>query len=367
MTSAPFQSSTVSRKIIHCDADCFFAAIEMRDDPSLRGRPVAVGGASDRRGVIATCNYEARLFGVRSAMPTATAMRLCPDLILIPGNMTKYRQAAMQIREIFYDYSDLVEPLSLDEAYIDVTDSELCLGSATLMAEDIRQRVRDEVGITVSAGVAPNKFLAKIASDWNKPDGLFVVTPAQVEAFTRQLPVNRLFGVGAVTAHKLQNMGVTTCDDLRDIGLLELSRHFGRFGARLHQLSYGVDHREVKVSRQRKSLSVEHTYAEDLANIERCLGQLPELYGKLSQRLGALEPAYQVAKQFVKVKFNNFQSTTMECMHSGTPRMTVYKDLCRQACERGDGLPVRLLGLGVRFQTGALEHVQLPLFPDSVP
>lgn len=350
------------RKIVHCDADCFFAAVEMRDDPALLGRPVAVGGSSDRRGVIATCNYEARAFGVRSAMPTATALRLCPDLILIPHNMGKYRLAAQQIRAIFEDYSELIEPLSLDEAFIDVTGSEQCLGSATLMAREIRQRVKREVGITVSAGVAPNKFLAKIASDWQKPDGLHVITPDQVDAFTSQLPVNRLFGVGAVTAKKLQQLGVETCADLRLVGLLELTREFGKFGARLYQLSHGVDHREVKVSRLRKSLSVEHTYAQDLVSIEGCLGRVPDLYHQLHQRLTALDPFYQVGKQFVKVKFNNFQSTTIECIQRGSPRVAIYKELCQQACERGAGLPVRLLGLGVRFQPASSNGEQLCLF-----
>ena len=179
------------RKIIHCDCDCFYASVEMRDDPALRGVPLAVGGASDRRGVIATCNYEARSYGVRSAMPSAHAMRLCPSLVVIPPNFEKYRAAAYQVREIFHRYTDLVEPLSLDEAYLDVSDSEHFQGSATLIARAIREAVSQEVGITISAGVAPNKFLAKVASDWDKPDGLTTITPDQVEAFVSALPVRR--------------------------------------------------------------------------------------------------------------------------------------------------------------------------------
>ncbi len=360
----------VSRKVIHCDADCFFAAIEMRDDPSLCGRPIAVGGAADRRGVISTCNYEARAYGVHSAMATATARRLCPDLLVIPHRMDKYKEAAQQIREIFYDYSDLVEPLSLDEAFIDVSATKSCRGSATLMAEEIRQRVADRVGITVSAGVAPNKFLAKIASDWNKPNGLCVIPPTQVDEFVQQLPVKLLFGVGRVTAEKLHRMNIHTCGDLRAYTIYQLSERFGSFGPRLHELSYGIDQRPVKTSHRRKSLSVEHTYASDLPSVQDCLAQLPALLGKLNQRLSLLDSkpgsaGYQVRKQFVKVKFNDFQSTTMECVAMGIPRMAVFRDLCQQAFQRGAGKPVRLLGLGVRFRdTGLDGAVQLSLFEE---
>ena len=358
------------RKIIHCDADCFFAAIEMRDDPSLRGRPMAVGGSADRRGVISTCNYEARAFGVHSAMATATARRLCPDLLVVPHSMDRYKEAALQMRDIFYDYSDLVEPLSLDEAFIDVSEASACQGSATLMAEEIRQRIFESVGITVSAGVAPNKFLAKIGSDWNKPNGLCVITPAKVDAFVRQLPVDRLFGVGKVTADKLHRMGIQTCGDLRTLDVYQLSERFGSFGLRLHELSHGIDERPVKTSRSRKSLSVEHTYAADLPSVSGCLGQLPALFQTLSQRLqrlteGSAAAKYRIHKQFVKVKFNNFQSTTMECVAKGSPRIAVFRELCSESYLRGQGLPVRLLGLGVRFQDMSMDNpLQLPLFRD---
>jgi DNA polymerase-4 len=194
--------NTPTRKIIHCDCDCFYASVEMRDDPSLRGRPLAVGGRPDQRGVVATCNYEARRFGIHSAMATAQAIKLCPDLLVIPPDMEKYRIASRQIMEIYRDYTELVEPLSLDEAYLDVTESPHCKGSATLIAQEIRQRIFETVGITASAGVAPNKFVAKIASDWNKPDGLFLVRPEEVDAFVAALPVKKLYGVGKVTAAK---------------------------------------------------------------------------------------------------------------------------------------------------------------------
>jgi DNA polymerase-4 len=352
-----------NRKIIHCDADCFFAAIEMRDDPTLVGRPVAVGGSADRRGVISTCNYEARAYGVHSAMATAFARKLCPNLVLLPHRFEEYKKAAQQIRDVFYDYSELVEPLSLDEAFIDVSETQRCGGSATLMAEEIRAKIFESVGITVSAGVAPNKFLAKIGSDWNKPNGICVIPPAKVESFVTQLPVSRIFGVGRVTAEKMHRLGIKTCGDLRSYNVYQLSEMFGSFGPRLHQLSYGVDNRPVTTNRRRKSLSVEHTYGTDLLSVDRCLGQIPELFRKLSERLDALD-GYRVSKQFVKVKFNNFESTTIECVNHGVPRMAIFRDLCSQSYGRGKGLPVRLLGLGVRFKEMANNAIQLPLFSD---
>ncbi|MFT5578942.1 MAG: DNA polymerase-4 [Paraglaciecola psychrophila] len=365
ISAARPSSAVATRKIIHCDADCFYAAVEIRDDPSLVGRAIAVGGAADRRGVISTCNYEARAFGVRSAMATATAKKLCPQLLILPSRFDAYREASQKMRDIFFDYSDKVEPLSLDEAFIDVSDTTACKGSATLMAEEIRQRIFEQTGLTVSAGVAPNKFLAKIGSDWNKPNGLCVITPSQVDAFVKQLPVDKIFGVGRVTAKKMHNLGIRTCNDLRGYDVYQLSKMFGSFGPRLHDLSYGRDQREVVTSRQRKSLSVEHTYTADLPSVDGCLGQLPALFMKLSSRLESLS-GYRVTKQFVKVKFNNFQSTTMECVAQGVPRMAVFRDLCSQSYQRGDGLPVRLLGLGVRFQSHCDSGLQMSLFDEAI-
>ena len=254
----PLPSPTIAMvsKFIHCDCDCFFAAVEMRDDPALRGLPVAVGGDSTRRGVISTCNYEARRYGVRSAMATATALRRCRDLIVIPVNMDKYRAASRQVLAIFAEYTDLIEPLSLDEAYLDVTNSTACRGSATLIAQEIRTRVREEVGITISAGIAPNKFLAKVASEWRKPDGQFVVTPPMVPEFVRALPIQKIHGVGDVTARKMQLMGINTCADLQTLPLQELIERFGSFGERLYALSRGQDDRPVRTDQARKSISV---------------------------------------------------------------------------------------------------------------
>ena len=219
------------RKIIHCDCDCFYAAVEMRDDPSLINIPIAIGGRSDRRGVISTCNYPARKFGIHSAMATAQALKRCPQLHLISGNMQKYRDASKQIFAIYREITDQIEPLSLDEAFLDVSDIDKFSGSATRIAQYLRYRVEKEVGITISAGVAPNKFLAKIASDWNKPNGLKVVTPNDVESFVQHLSVKKIPGVGKKTAEKMRSIGIETCEHIREKSPEFLQQYFGTFGA----------------------------------------------------------------------------------------------------------------------------------------
>ena len=335
------------RKIIHIDCDCFYAAIEMRDDPRLRNRPLAVGGDPGKRGVIATCNYEARTYGVQSAMASAYAKKLCPDLLIVPGRMQVYKEVSVAIQALFHEYTPLVQPLSLDEAFLDVTDSPACHGSATLIAREIRQRVQDTQGITVSAGVAPNKFLAKIASDWNKPDGLKVILPDEVDDFVLALPVNRLHGVGKVTAARLHKLGVDTCAELRVWRKQDLAREFGSFGERLWELARGIDNRPVVVDRVRQSVSVENTYEQDLPDLQACLGALPPLLDKLAQRLGRLEGDYRVSKPFIKLKFHDFTQTTLE--QAGAPITPQgFEELCVQAFARG-GRPVRLIGVGVRL------------------
>lgn len=319
----------------------------MRDDPTLRGKPLAVGGASDRRGVVATCNYEARKFGVHSAMATATALRHCPQLIVVPPRMEKYREVSRQVQAIFRDYTDLIEPLSLDEAYLDVSGASLFRGSATLIAEDIRRRVRETLGITLSAGVAPNKFLAKIASDWNKPDGQFVLRPEQVDEFVRQLPVKKLHGVGKVTAARLNALGVQTCDDLRVWTLEALTRQFGSFGQRLFDLCRGIDQREVKVEQQRKSVSVETTYVQDLPDLQACLQVWQPLYDDLLRRWRPIAGRYRVGGKFVKLKFNNFVSTTAE-QSADQDDSSLFPALLEQAWKR-HRRPVRLMGVGLRL------------------
>jgi DNA polymerase-4 len=350
------------RKIIHCDCDSFYASVEMRDQPSLRGRPLAVGGAPDQRGVVATCSYEARRYGIHSAMPMSQAVRLCPELIILRPDMSKYRQVSRQVHAIFRDYTRVIEPLSLDEAFLDVSDTTLCRGSATLMAEQIRRRAREELGITLSAGVAPNKFLAKIASDWNKPDGQFTVRPGDVSDFVAQLPVHKLFGVGSVTAQRMRQLGLETCADLRRQSLADLTRWFGRFGATLHQLSRGEDPRPVRTSRQRKSVSVERTYATDIPDLAGCEAALPVLLEALEKRIHDAGAGNRIEQCFMKLRFSGFETTT-----AGRPATSadpaLFAELLQSAWERGRR-PVRLMGLGVRLSHPAVDR-QLGLFSES--
>lgn len=348
------------RKIIHVDCDCFFAAIEMRDDPRLAGRPLAVGGAPDKRGVIATCNYEARVFGVHSALSSRQALALCPQLLIVRPRMEAYRSASQQIRAILQDYTELIEPLSLDEAYLDVSAAVHFAGSATRIAEDIRRRVREELDITVSAGVAPNKFLAKIASDWHKPDGLCVITPGEVEAFVAALPVARLHGVGKVTAERMARLGLHRCNDLREWGQLALVREFGSFGERLWQLAHGIDERAVEVARRRQTVSVEHTFDRDLPNLAACSAELPALLAQLERRLTRLDSCYRVGKPLVKLKFHDFTQTTLEQAGAGRDADS-YRQLLAAAFARGDR-PVRLIGVGVRLLDLREGGEQLELF-----
>ncbi|AOY02291.1 DNA polymerase IV [Jeongeupia sp. USM3] len=335
-------------KIIHIDCDCFYAAVEMRDRPALRDVPLAIGGAAERRGVIATCNYPARRFGVRSAMSTRNALQRCPQLVLLPPDFSRYRAASKAIHAIFRDYTDRIEPLSLDEAYLDVTGLPHCRGSATLMAQEIRDRIRAEVGITASAGIAPNKLLAKIASDWNKPDGQFVITPDDIGGFIHELPVAKLWGVGKATAARLAELGVRSCVELQAWPLERLVRHFGKMGASLYRQCRGIDTREVVGERPRKSLSVEQTYAQDLADLDACLAALPALVDDFAgryARAGAAGPAVR-ATPVVKIKFHDFSQTTVE--GPGEPALATFAALLRRGWARG-ARPVRLLGVGVRL------------------
>jgi DNA polymerase-4 len=353
------------RKIIHIDADSFYASVEMRENPELRDKPIAVGGSSDR-GVVATANYEARKFGVHSALPTARARQLCPQLIIIKPRFDLYRKVSGQFREIFSDFTDQIEPLSLDEAYLDVSDSPHFGGSATLIAGEIRRRVREELNLTVSAGVAPNKFLAKVASDWDKPDGLFTVAPGQVAEFVRTLPVSKINGVGKVTSEKLKRMGVITCGDLQAVPIEDLARRFGKYGPRLAELAQGIDNREVKTSRIRKSISVERTYSRDLGSEQELLEAFDTVLDELATRFGKIEQQYLPTKRFVKVKFRNFSQTTLEEIlpdrSEAWLQRAEYQRLLLAARARKP-LSVRLLGAGLRLTPRhADEADQLSLF-----
>lgn len=335
-----------SRKIIHIDMDCFYAAVEIRDQPNLKNKPVAVGGSPDERGVLCTCNYIARKWGVRSAMATSFAKRLCPELIVLPVNMKKYRDEAAIIHSIFHEFTSKVEPLSLDEAYLDVSNSNRCQGSGTLMAQAIRQQIWDKVKLTASAGVAPNKFLAKIASGWNKPNGLFVIPPNAIPNFIKELEVTELFGVGKVTANKLHRLGIKTCADLQNFSLASLTQHFGKFGQQLYEQSHGIDSRPVEPNRIRKSISVEHTFRTDIT-MNEAADNLTELYDELLNRIKSSEPGRIIKNQFIKVKFSDFKQTTLEKSNQEA-NLELFRTLLTEIATKNNA-PIRLLGLGVHF------------------
>lgn len=344
------------RKVIHVDMDCFYAAVEIRDNPALADKPVAVGGSPSHRGVLCTCNYIARKFGIRSAMSTAYALRLCKDLIVLPVNMHKYREVANIIHGIFREFTDLVEPLSLDEAYLEVTDSPHCNGSATLIAKEIRQRIFNEVNLTASAGVAPNKFLAKIASGWKKPDGLFAIRPEDVAAFVKDLPVKKLFGVGKVTAEKLENLGFEICSDFYNVSLSELTSQFGKLGKQLYEQSRGIDNRAVEPNRVRKSLSVEETFTIDIKTHEECLAVITKLYDRLIARLRDANVQLPIKNQFIKLKYSDFKQTTIERICEQTPSLFQFEKLFEEICEKST-MAIRLLGLGVHFDKDNAQQV----------
>lgn len=337
----------MQRKIIHIDADCFYAAVEMRDNPELRGIPMAVGGSAERRGVLTTCNYDARAYGVRSAMPTAQAMRLCPQLTVVPPQMHKYREASKVMRGIFANFTEIIEPLSLDEAYLDVSEVSDGALTATRIAKAIRQQIREELNITVSAGVSVNKFIAKVASDWKKPDGLTVVPPDEVDTFVAALSVKKIPGVGSVTADKMHRYGLRTCSDVREWSLYDLRRRFGKFGVVLHERARGRDERPVQPSRVRKSVSVERTFSEDVSGPAEWAPIIERLYINLMERIESAKAWHAIDKAFIKLKFNDFTTTTVERV--GTKAVEAdYHALLIEGWER-QTKPVRLIGLGVRL------------------
>lgn len=344
------------RKIIHVDMDCFFAAVEMRDNPALRDIPLAIGGSTQRRGVISTANYPARKYGVHSAMATATALKLCPHLTLLPGRFDAYKEASNHIREIFSRYTTLIEPLSLDEAYLDVSDSPHCSGSATLIAREIRQAISDELNLTASAGVAPVKFLAKIASDLNKPDGQYVITPDEVPAFLQTLPLGKIPGVGKVTAGKLESLGLRTCADVQKTDLASLLKRFGKFGRVIWERSQGIDERQITNDRQRKSVGVERTLAEDIHDWEDCETIIEQLYPELERRLKKVRPDLLIARQGVKLKFNDFQQTTQEHVWPQLNKEDLIATARKTWDERRGGRGVRLVGLHVTLLDPQLER-----------
>ena len=357
------ESDRPLRKIIHVDMDAFYASVEQRDDPSLKGKPVAVGGG--HRGVVAAASYEARPFGVRSAMPSVTAKRRCPELIFVKPRFDVYRAVSHQIRAIFADYTELVEPLSLDEAYLDVTEDRHDLGSARAIAEEIRRRIREETCLTASAGVSYCKFIAKLASDQRKPDGLCVIPPERGADFVAALPVSRFHGVGPVTARKMERLGIITGADLRAWPLPQLEAHFGSSGRWYYRICRGIDDREVRPDRPYKSVSAERTFDEDLRDPERLAAELERIAGYAWDRIERAAVAGRTVT--LKVKYADFELIT----RSKSFTVTVDRDTfvtagqalltALQPLSKG----IRLLGLGLHNlferETGQPEQLGLAI------
>ena len=333
------------RKIIHVDMDAFYASIEQRDHPEYKGKPLAVGYAFER-GVVAAASYEARKYGVHSAMPSKTALAKCPHLIFIPARFEVYKEISMQIREIFLEYTDLVEPLSLDEAYLDVTVNRVGVPSATIIARTIKKRIREATGLTASAGVSINKFLAKIASDFNKPDGLFVVRPEEAEAFVEKLKIEQFWGVGRVTAEKMHRLGIRTGSDLKKLAEAELVRHFGKAGHTYYQNARAIDDREVLPDRERKSMGAETTFLVDLDDKEKLCAELREIADEVWERTSRRN--FKGRTVTLKVKYTDFEQLTRSKTFSDTVEtFAVFWGIAKELLEAVDcsRKKIRLIGL----------------------
>jgi DNA polymerase-4 len=346
------------RKIIHLDMDAFYASVEQRDDPALRGKPVAVGGSPTGRGVVAACSYEARKFGVHSAMPMARALRQCPDLVIVRPNFAKYRDVSQQVMAILRSVTPLVEPLSLDEAYLDVTENSLHEPLAMEVAKHLKRRIREETALTASAGVAPNKFLAKIASGWKKPDGLTVIAPERVESFLQRLPVEALWGVGPVTAKKLRAIGIEKLVDVRAADQERLRRTVGSLADWLKRLAHGDDPRKVTPDRPWKSISAEDTYPEDLTDMKEMRAEIERLAKRVAGSVG--KKGLVARTVTIKVRYANF--TTVTRSHTGEAPTADARQVAERALallERTEAArrPVRLLGVGVHGLTPAGQPV----------
>jgi DNA polymerase-4 len=335
------------RKIVHIDMDAFYASVEQRDDPHLLGKPVIVAWRGNRS-VVCAASYEARKFGVRSAMPAVRAERLCPNAVFLPPDFPRYRAVSRQVRELLQRHTDLIEPLSLDEAYLDVSENKTGLLTATLVARTIREQIRTELQLTASAGVAPNKFLAKIASDWKKPDGLFVIQPEEVDAFLLPLPVGRLPGVGKVTEEKLKSFQVHTIADLRRLNVPTLENRFGRYGVRLYELAHGVDESKVVPDRPTQSISAEDTFERDvpLTETEPMIRKLAELTWAASRKES------RIARTVVlKLKTAEFKILTRSHTPSSPPssceELTVIALSLRERVALGPQQRFRLVGVGL--------------------
>ena len=335
------------RKVIHVDMDAFYASVEQRDDPQLRGKPVIVAWKGNRS-VVCAASYEARAFGVRSAMPAVRAERLCPTAIFVAPDFTRYRAVSKSVREILKRHTDLIEPLALDEAYLDVTENKTALPTATLVARTIREQIRQELNLTASAGVAPNKFLAKLASDWRKPDGLFVIQPEEADGFLVPLAVGRLPGVGKVTEEKLAKLGIKSVGELRGLELSVLERVFGRYGARLYELARGIDENPVVPDRPPQSISVEDTFPEDML-----LAETEPMIRRLAEKLwSASRNESRVPRTVVlKLKTREFKILTRSHTPSAPPssceELTEIALRLRERVDLGSHRRYRLVGVGL--------------------
>ena len=352
---------TSLRKIVHVDMDAFYASVEQRDDPELRGRPVIVAWRG-KRSVVCAASYEARSFGVRSAMPALHAERMCPEAVFIPPDFVRYKAASQAVREIFQRHTDLIEPLSLDEAYLDVTENKMQLPTATRVAKMIREQIREELNLTASAGVAPNKFLAKIASDWKKPNGLFVIQPHEIQSFLLPLPIGRIPGVGQVTERRMKGIGIATVGDLYALTMPTLEQHFGRYGHRLYELARGIDDNPVVPNRASKSISAEDTFEKDIP-----LAEVELLIRKLADKVwvSSKQNARMARTIVLKLKTREFNTltrsltpTVMPASMEGSANMAV--SLCERV-ELGPAQLFRLVGVGLsNFQIEPERNV--PLF-----
>jgi DNA polymerase IV len=335
------------RKIVHIDMDAFYASVEQRDDPQLRGQPVVVAWRGNRS-VVCAASYEARKFGVRSAMPAVRAERLCPNAVFLPPDFTRYRAVSRQVREIFKRHTDLIEPLSLDEAYLDVSENKTALPTATKVAQTIREQIHTELRLTASAGVAPNKFLAKIASDWKKPDGLFVIQPEEINSFLSPLPVGRLPGVGKVTEEKLKTMAIETVADLRKLELSMLEKRFGRYGVRLYELARGIDENAVIPNRPTKSISAEDTFENDVL-----LSEMEPMIRKLAEKTwAAARNELRIARTVVlKLKTREFKILTRSHTPNSPPasceQLTNIALSLRERIHSRPSQRFRLVGVGL--------------------
>lgn len=369
-TQEPIQSSQLSapetgkshRKIIHVDMDAFYASVEQRDNPALRGKPVAVGGRPEQRGAVCAASYEARQYGIHSAMPSRTAIQRCAELIFVKPRFEAYREVSTQIRDIFFDYTDLVEPLSLDEAYLDVTTDKCGIGSAMRIAKQIKQRIHTDLHLTASAGVSINKFLAKIASDLDKPDGLSLIAPDQAEAFIEQLPIKDFYGVGPATTKKMKAHGIETGADLKTWERAKLIATFGKVGDYYYRVARGQDNRPVNPNRIRKSIGAEQSFFEDLRQREHMDAALLKIAKDVHQRLEKLKRnGYTLT---LKIKYDNYDTLTRSrTLENPVKELAEIFEIAKGLLDMNlqPNRPVRLLGITLSNLTSPQPYQQLRL------